>query len=50
MKSSIIKRIFDYIKPYKKYLVFTLLTAILGVSLTLYIPVLIGKAVDKIAG
>ena len=50
MKKSIINRIYQYIKPYKKYLFLALITAVAGVSLTLYIPVLIGRAVDKIIG
>lgn len=46
-KSSVSK-ILKKIKPYSGYLVIALLSAVISVSLTLYIPVLVGQAIDNI--
>lgn len=46
--SSIISKVFKKIKPYSGYLVIALFSAIISVSLTLYIPVLTGQAIDNI--
>ena len=43
-----IKRVLEYIKDYRMYLVFSVLLAVATVSLTLYIPVLVGNAIDCI--
>lgn len=48
MNKDVLKRILKYSKPYKLFLVLAVITALIGVSLTLYVPVLIGKAVDLI--
>ena len=48
MKKSVIPKILRYIKPYIGYLVLAILSAIISVSLTLYIPVLTGQAIDEI--
>lgn len=45
---SVVSKILKKIKPYWLYLAITLVSAIISVSLTLYIPVLIGDAVDNI--
>ncbi|MDE6785321.1 MAG: ABC transporter ATP-binding protein/permease [Ruminococcus sp.] len=45
-----LKRIFSYAKPYIAYFVMTLIFAAAGVSLSLTVPVFIGKAVDCCAG
>lgn len=50
MNKGILKRILNYLKPYKLFSILALITALIGVSLTLYVPVLIGKAVDLIVG
>ena len=42
--SSVLKKI----KPYSFYLILALVSAIISVSLTLYIPVLTGNAIDNI--
>ncbi len=47
-KTSTVSKILKKIKPYSGYLVLALLSAIISVSLTLYIPVLIGQAIDNI--
>ncbi len=46
-KSSVIK-ILKRVRPYSGYLVLTIISAVISVSLTLYIPVLVGQAIDNI--
>lgn len=48
MKKSVVRRVLKYIKPYKGLLALAILSAIISVSLTLYIPVLTGNAIDNI--
>lgn len=43
-----LKRILNYIKEYKWAVAFSLLLALITVALTLYVPILIGQAVDRI--
>ncbi|MCI2112870.1 MAG: ABC transporter ATP-binding protein/permease [Ruminococcus sp.] len=45
---SVVSKILKKIKPYYGYLLLALLSAVISVSLTLYIPVLTGQAVDNI--
>ncbi len=47
---STLKRVFSYIRPYMPLLVLSLLFAAVTVVLTLYVPILIGDAVDFIVG
>ncbi len=49
-RSAVIKRILASIKPYKFSLVLSVVFGITSVSLTLAIPVLVGRAVDLMAG
>ena len=48
MKKSEVRRVLKYIKPYNGLLALAILSAIISVSLTLYIPVLTGNAIDNI--
>lgn len=48
MKKTL-KRILGYVKPYKTYLIMTIIFSFTGVMLSLFVPVLIGKGVDCIA-
>lgn len=48
MEKSVVRRVLKYIKPYKGLLALAILSAIISVSLTLYIPVLTGNAIDNI--
>jgi ATP-binding cassette subfamily B protein len=50
MEKSVLRRILQYTKPYRLYLIFALISAIISVSLTLYAPVLIGDGIDLIVG
>lgn len=50
MNKKLLKRLLAYIKPYRIYLIFTLICATISVILTLTGPVLIGRAVDMIIG
>lgn len=45
---SVVSKILKKIKPYYGYLLLALLSAVISVSLSLYIPVLTGQAVDNI--
>ena len=45
---STVSKILSKIKPYTGYLIIALISAIISVSLTLYIPVLVGQAIDNI--
>ncbi|WP_298527125.1 ABC transporter ATP-binding protein [uncultured Ruminococcus sp.] len=45
-----LKRVFSYARPYIVYFVFTVVFAVLGVSLSLAVPVFIGEAVDCCIG
>lgn len=45
-----LKRILKYAAPYRVYLVFSVIFSFIGVFLSLFVPVLIGKGVDLIAG
>ena len=47
-KQSSVSKILLRIKPYMGYLILALTTAITSVSLTLYMPVLTGNAIDNI--
>ncbi|NLJ95765.1 MAG: ABC transporter ATP-binding protein [Clostridiales bacterium] len=49
-KESILRRIFSYAKPYRIYLFGALLSSLISVTLSLLIPVFIGKAIDYIIG
>lgn len=45
-----LKRIIGYVRPYKKYLLAAVIFSLLGVSLSLFVPILIGRGVDFIVG
>ncbi|MBQ8341260.1 MAG: ABC transporter ATP-binding protein [Clostridia bacterium] len=45
-----LRRVLSYLKGYRFYLLLSLLLAALSVALTLYLPVLIGDAIDCIIG
>ena len=47
---SILKKVFSYIGKYKYVLFVSLIFAVLSVALTLYVPVLVGNAIDFIVG
>jgi ATP-binding cassette, subfamily B, multidrug efflux pump len=50
MKKSVIKRLMQYTKPYVGFLIGALVSAVINISLSLYGPILIGKAIDHIVG
>ena len=43
-----VKRVLRDLAGYKKWLISTLLLAVVTVALTLYVPILIGRAIDRI--
>ena len=49
-QKEIIRKVLRYIKNYWVYLIASLVLAVITVSLTLYIPILTGSAVDYIVG
>ncbi|MBQ6825364.1 MAG: ABC transporter ATP-binding protein [Clostridia bacterium] len=50
MEKSVIKRVIKTVMPYKVLVLFSLVLTVLSVGLTLYIPVLAGRAIDSIKG
>lgn len=50
MQKDTIKKVLDYIKKYKILVALSLIFAAVTVALTLYVPILIGRAVDFIIG
>ncbi len=48
MRTQLLKRILSYTKPYLGYLIFALVSAVISVSLTLFVPILIGEAINRI--
>ncbi|MCR4654679.1 MAG: ABC transporter ATP-binding protein/permease [Lachnospiraceae bacterium] len=47
-QKSTIRRILLYLKPYSAKIAFSMLTAVIFVALSLYVPILIGRAIDLI--
>ena len=50
MKKSVVRRLMLYTKPYAPFLIGSLISAVINISLTLYGPILIGRAIDHIVG
>lgn len=48
--NSILQRLFSYARPYRIYLIGSLISAMISVVFSLLIPVFLGKAVDYILG
>ena len=48
MKSSTVKNVLNYVKKHGAALVLTILLAAVTVGLSLYIPILVGRAIDRI--
>ena len=49
-QQSPVKKVLKTLRPYRVLLGFAVLFALVSVSLTLYIPVLVGQAIDHIIG
>ena len=47
---EVLRRVFSYVGRYKIYLLLSVLFSLVSVAGTLYVPVLIGKAIDCIVG
>ncbi|OUO72973.1 sugar ABC transporter ATP-binding protein [Anaeromassilibacillus sp. An250] len=50
MNKSVLKRLLRYAKPHAGFLLLALVSAIINVSLTLYGPILVGRAIDYVIG
>lgn len=50
MQKNLLKRLLSFTRPYLSHLALALLFAVVGVSMTLYAPVLTGRAIDLVAG
>lgn len=50
MSKGTLGRLLGFLKPYRMYLVFALIAAVVSVAMSLWTPVLIGRAVDMIVG
>ena len=46
----VLRRVLRYIKPHMPLLVLSLVLCLISVALTLYVPILVGQAVDCIVG
>ena len=49
-QGATLRRVLRYIKPYLPMLVLSLVLALITVALTLYVPILVGRAVDCLIG
>ncbi|MBO5222596.1 MAG: ABC transporter ATP-binding protein [Clostridia bacterium] len=49
-RKNTLKTVFSYLKPYRVYLLCSLFLTLITVALTLMVPILTGKAVDRILG
>lgn len=50
MQKNLLKRLLSFTRPYLSHLALALFFAVAGVSMTLYAPVLTGRAIDLVAG
>lgn len=50
MQKNLLKRLLSFTRPYLSHLALALFFAVVGVSMTLYAPVLTGRAIDLVAG
>lgn len=50
MRKSVLKRLMRYTRPYAAFLAAALISAVISISLTLYGPILIGRAIDHVVG
>ena len=50
MDTGTVKKLLSYLRPHMIWFVISLLLAVVGVAMTLYIPILIGNAIDQIPG
>lgn len=50
MQKNLLKRLLSFTHPYLSHLALALFFAVVGVSMTLYAPVLTGRAIDLVAG
>lgn len=50
MKFETIKKVLNYIKKYNVFFGISLILAVISVALTLYVPILVGNAIDCIVG
>lgn len=50
MQKNLLKRLLSFTRPYLSHLALALFFAVVGVSMTLYAPVLTGRAIDLVVG
>lgn len=50
MQKNLLKRLLSFTRPYLPHLALALFFTVVGVSMTLYAPVLTGRAIDLVAG
>ena len=50
MKNKTLNKVLRYIRKYHIYLMLSLVFAAISVALTLYVPILVGHAIDCIVG
>ena len=49
-QGAVLRRVLVYLKPHLPYLALSLLLSLVAVALTLYVPILVGRAIDCIVG
>ncbi len=49
-QSAVLRRVLTYLKPHLPVLALSLLLSLIAVALTLYVPILVGRAIDCIIG
>ena len=49
-QSAVLRRVLVYLKPHLPVLALSLLLSLIAVALTLYVPILVGRAIDCIVG
>ena len=49
-RRAVLRRVLSYIRPHLGKLAVSLVMALIVVALTLYVPILIGRAIDCIVG
>ena len=50
MKRNTIRKVLNYIRKYQHYVILSVVLAAISVALSLYVPILAGRAIDCILG
>ena len=50
MNREVLKRVFRFTKPYRRYLWGAVISAVVSIAMTLLAPVLVGRGIDMMVG